>query len=157
MYKTSLSSSHNHRPSHRNYAHFTFCGFPNTKFSNWTELNRTWDAAYLLSSVNVNLTISFCILSTNELLKRRQGNNNNKGLKSRARTRERMRNPMEWSEEASQSELFVARAGNCTSYQLNNWNNDRDKQQLAKKRVGESGREGSKTLRCAWLSIGGRI
>lgn len=50
------------------------------------KVKRTLDA-YLLSSVNVNLTKSFCILSTNELLKRRQGNNNNKRLKSKSKSK----------------------------------------------------------------------
>lgn len=64
---------------------------------------RTLDA-YLLSSVNVNLTKSFCILSTNELLKRRQGNNNNKRLKSKPKSEGKQNEPnrTEVSEEASE-------------------------------------------------------
>lgn len=85
------------------------------------KVKRTLDA-YLLSSVNVNLTKSFCILSTNELLKRRQGNNNNKRLKSKSKSKYEGKERTEEAskKESTESELFVARAGNCTSYQLNN-------------------------------------
>lgn len=81
-----------HPSAHRNYAHFRFCGFLEYEIlvgepTCSRSVANFGCCLFLLSSVNVNLTKSFCILSTNELLKRRQGNNNNKRLKSGATTR----------------------------------------------------------------------
>lgn len=79
---------HSARVSHAPAFLLKLCALYILRLSEYGILNRmlkvvrTLDA-YLLSSVNVNLTKSFCILSTNELLKRRQGNNNNKRLKSK--------------------------------------------------------------------------
>jgi len=53
------------------------------KILKWTNFGY----AYLLSSVNVNLTKSFCILSTNELLKY-HNNNNNKNYNNKLKSRE---------------------------------------------------------------------